>query len=207
MPDLDQALDDISSIRGQLAAGTIFRGFAPAIIAATGGLALITTVSQYVWPEVLAAGPLTFLDCWIVTALIAAGMIGAGAIRRSRRYHGGLSNRMMLNALERFLPAGIAGAAIAIIIAELAPDALWMLPGFWQILVALGIFAALPSLPRATAWAGAWYFVAGLAVLVIASETRSLSPWMMGIPFVAGQFLVAAVLHFAFGKNDADDEC
>ena len=40
MRDLDKALADIFAIRSQIAAGTAFRGYGPATVAATGGLAL-----------------------------------------------------------------------------------------------------------------------------------------------------------------------
>jgi hypothetical protein len=49
MRDLDRALADILAIRSQIAAGTAFRGYGPAAIAATGGLALITAVAQFLW--------------------------------------------------------------------------------------------------------------------------------------------------------------
>jgi hypothetical protein len=32
-----------------------------------------------------------------------------------------------------------------------------------------------------------------------------LSPWTMGLPFAAGQLLMAALLHFASGDNDVED--
>ena len=86
-----------------------------------------------------------------------------------------------------------------------APDSLWLLPGLWQVLVALGIFASVRSLPPLIALVGAWYFVAGVAVLIVASLGQSLSPWMMGLPFAIGQFLMAAVLYFASGEHHAED--
>ena len=55
------------------------------------------------------------------------------------------------------------------------------------------------------ALAGAWYFVAGFAVLVLASTTHALSPWTMGLPFAIGQALMAGLLHFASGDADAED--
>ena len=60
------------------------------------------------------------------------------------------------------------------------------------------------SLPRTVALAGAWYVAAGVVVLALSSQTQTLSPWTMGLPFVIGQLLLAAILHFAFG--DIDDE-
>ena len=77
-----------------------------------------------------------------------------------------------------------------------------MLPGLWQIFVALGLFAAVRCLPRAVMLAGAWYLLAGTAVLILASEDEALSPWLMGLPFGAGQLLMAAALHFAEGQSD-----
>ena len=52
--------------------------------------------------------------------------------------------------------------------------------------------------------AGAWYFVAGFAVLILASQSHGLSPWTMGLPFAVGQSLMAAILYVASGETDAD---
>jgi hypothetical protein len=54
-------------------------------------------------------------------------------------------------------------------------------------------------------FAGAWYFMAGFAILMLASDSHALSPWTMGLPFVIGQLLMAAVLHFASGEIDVED--
>ena len=35
---------------------------------------------------------------------------------------------------------------------------------------------------------------------MLASESHALSPWTMGLPFVIGQLLMAAILHFASGR-------
>src|SRR5258705_4916720 len=49
MRDLDKALADIFAIRSQIAAGTAFRGYGPATVAATGGFALLTALLQIFW--------------------------------------------------------------------------------------------------------------------------------------------------------------
>jgi len=82
---------------------------------------------------------------------------------------------------------------------------LWILPGLWQVLVSLGIFASVRSLPRSVALAGGWYFVAGFGVLLLASQSHALSPWTMGLPFVIGQWLMAAILYVASGETDVED--
>jgi len=67
------------------------------------------------------------------------------------------------------------------------------------------VFASVRSLPRSVALAGAWYFVAGFTVLLLASQSHALSPWTMGLPFAIGQSLMATILYFATGDNDAEE--
>jgi hypothetical protein len=204
MQDLHKALADIGSIRQQVAAGTMFRGFGPTVVAATGLLAAVTAIAQSIWLDALSRHPVVFLAVWAVTAAVSAALIGAEMIARTRRHHGGLADAMLVNAVEQALPAGVAGVAIALVLMQFAPDTLWVLPGLWQVLVGLGIFASVRSLPRAVAWAGTWYVAAGVIVLALSSQMQTLSPWAMGLPFVIGQLLLAAILHFAFGDSDDD---
>jgi hypothetical protein len=112
---------------------------------------------------------------------------------------------MIHQAVEQFLPAAAAGFFLPILLLKFAPQNIWMMPGLWQLLVSLGIFASLRNLPRSMMWAGAWYFVSAFACLLFASQSHSLSPWLMGIPFLGGQFLMAAILHFSVGGPDGED--
>lgn len=205
MRDLDKALADIFAIRSQIAAGTAFRGYGPAVIAVTGGLALITAVFQFLWLDDPTDHPLIFFLCWAATALLSGAMIWIEMQARSRRHHSGLADVMIHQAVEQFLPAGIAGALLAVMLWKFAPETLWMLPGLWQVLLSLGVFASVRSLPRMVALAGAWYFVAGFVSLMLASDNHALSPWTMGLPFVTGQLLMATILHFASGEIDVED--
>ena len=205
MRDLDKALADIFAIRSQIAAGTAFRGYGPAAIAATGGLALMTAVAQFLWLDDPTGQPVIFFAGWAATALVSAAIIGVEMRARSRRHHRGLADAMVHQAVEQFLPAGAAGALLAVMLWRFAPETLWMLPGLWQLLVSLGISASARSLPRSVMLGAAWYFVAGFVTLMLASESHALSPWTMGLPFVGGQFLMAAILHFASGELDGED--
>jgi hypothetical protein len=204
MQDLHKALADIGSIRQQVAAGTMFRGFGPTVVAITGLLAAVTAIAQSIWVDDLSRTPIAFLAAWAATAGVSAALIGAEMIARTRRHHGGLADAMLINAVEQALPAGVAGVAIALVLIQFAPETLWVLPGLWQVLVGLGIFASVRSLPRAVAWVGAWYVAAGVVVLALSSQAQTLSPWAMGLPFLVGQLLLAAILHFAFGGRDGD---
>jgi len=205
MRDLDKALADIIAIRSQIAAGTAFRGYGPAAIAATGGVALLTAVLQYLWLDDPTGHPLGFLLGWALAAAVSALMIWTEMQARSRRHHSGLADTMIHQAIEHFLPSAIAGMLLAVVLWKFAPEALWTLPGLWQVLVSLGVFASVRSLPRSVALAGGWYFVAGFVVLVLSSQSHALSPWTMGLPFVIGQWLMAAILYFASEETDVED--
>ena len=205
MSDLDKALADIIAIRSQLAAGTAFRGYGPVAMAATGAVAFGTALAQFVWLDDPTAHPLAFLLGWAAAAALSALIIWVEMLARSRRHHSGLADAMIYQAVEQFLPSAVAGILLAAMLWKFAPDALWMLPGLWQVLVSLGVFASVRSLPRSVALGGAFYFLVGFTVLILASQSHTLSPWTMGLPFVIGQSLMAAILHFASGALDAED--
>ena len=75
MRDLDKALADIFAIRNQIAAGTAFRGYGPATVAATGGLALLTALLQFLWLDDPTGHPLVFFSGWAAAALVSGAMI------------------------------------------------------------------------------------------------------------------------------------
>jgi hypothetical protein len=205
MRDLDKALADIIAIRSQLAAGTAFAGYGPAAVFATAGVALITAILQYFLLDDPTHKPLAFFLGWALAALSSSAMILIEMVARSRRHHSGLADAMIHQAVEQFLPSAVAGGLLAAMLWKFAPETLWLLPGLWQVLVSLGVFASVRSLPRTVALAGAWYFVAGFAVLLLASQSHALSPWTMGLPFVIGQSLMATILYFASGESDAEE--
>jgi hypothetical protein len=205
MRDLDKALADIIAIRSQLAAGTAFAGYGPAAVFATAGVALITAILQYFLLDDPTHKPLAFFLGWALAALSSSAMILIEMVARSRRHHSGLADAMIHQAVEQFLPSAVAGGLLAAMLWKFAPETLWLLPGLWQVLVSLGVFASVRSLPRTVALAGAWYFVAGFAVLLLASQSHALSPWTMGLPFVIGQSLMATILYFASGERDAEE--
>jgi hypothetical protein len=202
--DLDRALADIAAIRMQVARGTVFRGLGPAALAATGVLAFAATVCQALWLGGAPAKPRSFFALWIVTAVIAAAIIGVEAVTRSRRIHSDLADEMIHAAIEQFLPIGGAGVLIALVLARFDPGSLWILPGLWQVLVGLGLFGAARLLPRGLVLGGIWYVAAGLTVLALTAAEKTLSPWLMGLPFAGGQLLVAGVLQWSAGGNNGE---
>jgi hypothetical protein len=194
MPDLNRALVDISRIREQLARGSEFHGYGPATVGATGILALLAAAAQGAWVHDPALQFVRYLQLWGITAAVSFGFIVLEAIYRSRRVHGGLALTMLQSALEQFLPAIVAGGLLTVILPAAAPSSVWLLPGLWQIIFSLGVFASCRLLPRAIFIVGVWYLLCGLACLALLGPERTLSPWAMGVPFALGQLLVAGIL-------------
>lgn len=197
MTDLDQALAQLAFIQRRVAASTRFRGLAPSAVALTGVLALVLATAQSVAPDSWGASGLGFVWAWVGLAAVASGVIAVEALDRARRLHGGLADLMIAGTLRLLLPFGAAGAVITLVIARAAPDAIWILPGLWQLLVALIGFTAVSTLPPAILWAGGWYFGCGTLTLLLAAQAGAPGPWLMGLPFGIGQLLVAFILHHA----------
>ena len=188
MHDLDSALDDIVRIRAQLAASTRFQGFAPPLVALTGGMAALMAAWQ------IKTGRYD-LFVWVWLAAVAALMIGTEAVVRARRVHRGMADRLISTTLQRFLPTAMAGGIVGLVILMRLPDHAMLLPGLWQVLLGVGIFAVLGNLPRQMVIAAGFYFMTGTAALLLSGDVPA--AWLMGLPFAAGQVLVAAILHHA----------
>ena len=204
MKDLERALADITAIRSQMARGTQFRGYGPVTVAATGLLALLAgAVQTLILPDPLA-DPLIYLGLWLGMAAIAVVLAGAEMIARARRVHGGLADEMLYAAAEQYIPAGVAGTLTTVVVYRYAPQALALLPGLWQIMFSLGVFASCRSLPRGMFAIGVWYLVTGLTVLALGGA-MPLSPLAMAVPFGVGQLMMAFVLYRATGGGDGED--
>ncbi len=196
------ALSDIQAIRGQIARGTEFRGYGPASIAVTGVLALAVAAFE---ARRFAAAPIdlaVFLETWATAAAVSIVFTGFETIQRARRVHRGFAQEMIQSAAEQFVPSLAAGFLLAVVLLRFAPRSSWLLPGLWQLMFGLGVFASSRFLPRQIILVGFWYLGTGLCCIAV-GPARALSPWAMGIPFGVGQLLVAGVLQFGYRSRDA----
>ena len=193
--DLQQALAEIEAIRSQMARTTVFRGYGPATVAATGCLAVVAALVQAVWLDDPAHELPAYLALWTATAVLCAGIVGTEMVARTRRVHGDLAQEMLLTAVEQFIPAAVTGALLTLVLHGVAPETAWLLPALWQLVFALGVFASCRFLPSPIFWVGAWYLAVGLATLAFARGPRAFSPLSMGLGFGVGQLATAAILH------------
>jgi hypothetical protein len=203
MRDLDKALADITAMRAQMARGTEFQGYGPITVAATGVLALLAAGVQAILIPEPTAAVFSYLALWVATAAVSVILIAIEMVARSQRLHTGLADEMIHGATEQFIPAGVAGTLLTIVLYRVDPDILWMLPGLWQIIFSLGFLASCRVLPRLMFAVGIWYLAAGLASLAFANAEQSFSPWAMALPFGLGQFMMAAILYRS-GKNHVE---
>lgn len=194
MDPLHQALDEIAAIRGQMARAGEFRGYGPVALSATAAVAAAAGWLQSTLVPDPGRAPERYVLLWAAAALIAATLIGVEAVARTRRLHGGLSNAMIRAALEQFLPAAVACALITLVVVNRLPGNVALLPGLWQLIFSLGVFASCRFLPRAALAVGVWYLITGLLALALASGPLAWDAWTMAAPFVVGQCLAAAVL-------------
>ena len=200
MKDIRQTLSDIHSIRQQVAWSTQFQGYGPASTAFGGALALgVATLQVVLGPrDHTAVGD---LGVWIATAIVLSFVSSLDMLKRSRRVHCGFADQMMISAIEQFVPALVAGLLLTVVVLRVEPRVHWMLPGLWELIFSLGIFASCRFLPRLMFAVGVWYLGAGLCSLLVCGESHSFSPWAMGVPFGFGQLAVAGVLRFGFDDH------
>jgi len=202
--ELQEALAQISEIRQQMARSEVFRGFRAIPVAGSGCLAVIAAIVQAIWlPEPLSH-PQHYLSLWVgVAAISLAGQI-LEMWWRSRTSLSAYSKSITLLAAEQFFPSVIAGGLLTFVLTRFAPEVIWMLPGLWQVLLGLGIFATYRLLPKAMFGVAAFYVVSGILCLALARGPLALSPLAMGIPFGIGQLSTAAILYWTLERNDEE---
>jgi hypothetical protein len=191
---LDDALSQISEIRQQMAASSVFRGYRPLTTAVTAAIAGVAASLQAWLVQDPATHWRSYLFVWLGAAVVGIVIVGAEMLVRSARSGSALQRQTTFHAVDQFVPSLIAGATSTYVIVA-HTNALALLPGLWMILFSLGVFASRRFLPRGAFAIAGYYLLAGLYCLSLPAE-RALSPWTMGVVFGAGQLCAAAVLHW-----------
>jgi hypothetical protein len=205
MSDLHQALTEIRTIRRQVAQTTEFRGYGPATLFATAAIAAIAGAAQARWLPNPSSHPKEYVALWLAIGIACAALILTQALTRANRLHSGMADEMLRIAVARFLPAAIAGVVLPFVLLHGPATIFWMLPGLWQIIFSLGVFASCSSLPRPMVLAGSWFLLTGMALLYL-GDTHSLQPFAMSAAFAAGMALVAAIHLLSHNKATTDED-
>jgi hypothetical protein len=205
MTNLNRALTDIRNIRRQVAQTTEFHGYGPATLSATAVIAMLAGAAQSRWVPEPATHPMQYVALWLGTGIFCAALIATQMLTRANRLHSGMADEMIRMAVAQFLPAGIVGAILPFVLLHVTHTVFWMLPGLWQIIFSLGVFASRRCLPRPMLLVGAWFLLTGFACLTL-GDTRALTPSTMSYAFAVGMALVAVIHYFSSKKASTDED-
>lgn len=201
--ELRDALTQIAEIRLQMARTEVFRGYRAAPVAISGLLAFTAMAIQAaaIPDPIRQIG--AYLGLWLGAAVLSAIAAGVGMALRGATTSAWRRQITWL-AVEQFVPCLVAGGLVTAVLTRSATESLWILPGLWQVLFSLGIFASCRLLPRATFGVAVFYLASGVACLGLARGDAALAPWAMGVPFGVGQLLAAAVLYWTLERGDGE---
>ena len=204
MSELNQALVDIRNIRRQVAQTIEFRGYGPFTLSATALIALVAGSIQSHWLHEPSVHPVEYIALWLTIAVLCASMIATEMLTRANRLHSGMADEMVRIAVTQFLPAGTAGVLLPLVLLHVTPGVFWMLPGLWQIIFSLGVFASCRCLPRPMLLVGVWFLLTGFACVAL-GDSRALDPVTMSAAYAVGMALVAAIHHRSATKVVSDE--
>lgn len=205
MSDLNRALVDIRLIRRQLAESVEFHGYGPLTLSSTALLAVVAGAIQGRWCPEPALHPAQYVALWLTTGFVCAALIATQMLARAGRLHSGMADEMVRIAVTQFLPAAVAGVVLPFVLLHVTPGVFWILPGLWQVIFSLGVFASCRCLPRPMLLVGAWFLLTGFGCLTL-GDVRALAPVTMSGAFAAGMALVAAVHYLCAKKTRTDDD-
>jgi hypothetical protein len=200
--ELREALDSIATIRRRMAETEVFRGYRALPVAVSAVLALTAGFLQPVLvprPDQDVPG---YVALWSAVAVLSVAAAGLAMFLRDRVAGTSLTRPVTWLAVGQFVPCLVAAAAVTAVLARVAPEAGWVLPGLWQVFFSQGVFASCRLLPRPAFVVGVFYLVAGITTLLLARGPDALSPWAMAIPFGVGQLAAAAVLYWTLERTD-----
>lgn len=199
--ELERALMQIADIRRQIGVARDFRGFRAATTMATAGAAVGAGAWQS-WrlPDAVER-PREFVLLWMC---VAVGCMGASGLEMWRRYRNAQlpsQRELTRGVVGQFLPFLAAGGLLAAVICGYAGEAMWMLPGLWQMIFGLGLCSLRRWLPGAIGVVGAFYILCGL--INLSGGAARFSPWGMGLPFAVGQAASAIILYWKLERSHA----
>ncbi|MDH3591381.1 MAG: hypothetical protein OER88_05855 [Planctomycetota bacterium] len=198
--ELNDALDQITEIRLRMARAEVFRGYKAAPTALSALLAVAAAGIQVALLPNPGVQPTTYVMLWIGAAALSGITAGATMWIYYRRSAAPLKAQTAWLAAEQLLPAMVGGALLTFVMVKFATDSLWLLPGIWQVLFSIGLFASCRQLPRAMVAIALFYLATGIACIVFARGVYAFSPWAMGAPFGVGQVAAAAILYWTLER-------
>jgi hypothetical protein len=192
--ELREALSQISRISEHIARSEKFVGYRSASTAFTGVVAILAAGVQWMCGIDSVE---QYLELWIIAAVISLSVVAAEMVWRCRRSESVLQRETTIAAAEQFVPCLAAGLLVTIVIVQVSPNALWMLPGLWAVLFSMGIYSSRRMLPRGAGLVGGYYLLAGACCLRWCAGQVIPSGLAMAGTFGCGQFMAAGLLYWS----------
>ena len=138
-------------------------------------------------------------------ALVSVAIVAVEMVIRYRRADSTLERDMIIGAAEQFVPTLAAGALVTLVVWLFDDKQLWLLPGFWAVMLSMAIFASRRMLPGAVTIVGVHYLWTGLVCFAFGHDGNDtfFPAWTMACTFGAGQFLAAAILYWSLERKEA----
>jgi hypothetical protein len=198
--ELRDAIDQITTIRSQLAATEHLKSLRAVPVAFSGALAVACALVQGAWLESPLDYPRRYLLIWCGAAALSSALAAAFVARRVVRCPSELGAANAWLAVRQFTPSLLVGGLVTWFVLTEQPQLLWLLPGVWQLLFGLGHLAASRLFPAQAAAVGLMFVCTGASCLWLGP--RALEPWAMGVPFAVGQLALAAILWWHHERAD-----
>jgi len=176
-------------------------GYRSASTAFTGLVALAAAGVQWEWGADVTVE--RYLALWIGAAVVSLVVVGAEMVVRCRRSQSELQRENTIAAAEQFVPCLAAGFLVTLVIAQSARGEVWMLPGLWGVLFAMGIYSSKRMLPRGAGIIAGFYLLAGVVDLRFMAREGVPTAWAMAGTFGMGQLMAAGLLYFAVERKGA----
>ena len=202
--ELREALNQVAEIRQRMAEAELFRGYRAVPVALSGFLAF---AAGWLQPLFVTGGEgLDYVLFWGTVAALSLGASVAAMWLRDRLARAQESRTATRTGVAPLIPSLVAGACVTVVLVRLTPDAVWMLPGLWQLFYSQGLFASCRTLPRPVYAVPSFYMLAGLCTLCFARGPHALAPLAMALPYGIGQLLAAATLYWTLERHDRAEE-
>ncbi|HYK51975.1 MAG TPA: hypothetical protein VEV38_00380 [Candidatus Eremiobacteraceae bacterium] len=192
--EVERALADLAEVRDRLAECQQFKGYSGPAAAASGVIALVAGLAQFVFVPhpATATDERTYLFVWFA-CLAAALILNYGAIAVWYSRTGAVQERVRArSAGVALLPAIVLGAVLSL--ALILHGIIWMLPGVWYASYAVGLYASRALVPKGALPLAAAFGIIGAVLLLTPNAAMPLAWWIMPVGFGFGQIYIGWLL-------------
>lgn len=185
-----RAIQQLEEIHHHLHRTEVYKGYRPRLLIITGVVGILgSAVLAFGWST---AGPLQRVAFWVAIAALNLAIATWEILGDYSNTSTDHQRQITVRTLRQFVPAVALGCMLTVTFVAQGTH-LEFLPGIWAGLYATGLASSMPYLPLRLGFASL-YFFAWAGVLLFVSASALSQPWLMGLAFGGGQFLIAYVL-------------